>query len=381
MSGERVRQAGERELEAAGLGDVLIAPVDVDDDDLRAAGAGAVRVGQDLRRAGPVDRPGVRRGDAVSQLGVGQERDADAVDRHDQRRCPRGCRGERAGVGHPGPVQRADRVIDPGLPLVQGVRRGRRAGPPPGLADRGRELRRGVEDRIAGRRSRGHRCLDVAQRQAGAPDVGPDLDEEGSKVVVPAATQGQRPVKDRRMDQQVPARLHRQLDAAALAARVRRGRGEQQASARQHREPGAVALTARVHRKRPRAGVAMINLDARTPGGGPRARIDGQHEHARQHDHEPPPPSAARPRALTAPPVLPPRSRLTPGRSRAPRYHHDPARWRKLDSNPTRQPAMLARPAGPRPLAAPADVPERITSRCGRSSFTDQSAEPSDGTG
>jgi hypothetical protein len=143
---------------------------------------------------------------------------------------------------------------------------------------------------------------------------------------VPAAPQGQRPVKDRRMDQQVPARLHRQLDAAALAARARRGRRDQQAPARQHREPGAVALTARVHRKRPRAGVAMTNLAARTPGGGPRARIDGQHEHAGQHDHQPPPPSAARSRAQPALPALPSRSRLTPRRSRALRHYYDPAR-------------------------------------------------------
>jgi hypothetical protein len=49
-AGER---AGEGDLEAAGLGDILIAPVQVDDDDLGAVGAGAVRVGQDLRRAGP----------------------------------------------------------------------------------------------------------------------------------------------------------------------------------------------------------------------------------------------------------------------------------------------------------------------------------------
>jgi hypothetical protein len=127
--------------------------------------------------------------------------------------------------------------------------------------------------------------------------------------------------------------------------------------------------------------MSMINLAARTLGGGPRARIDGQHEHAGQHDHEPPPPCAARSRALTALPVLLPRSRLAPGRSRALRHHHDPARWRKLDSNPTQQPAMLARPAGSRPLAAPADVPERITSWRGRSPFTDQYAEPSDGIG
>jgi hypothetical protein len=71
--------AGEGELEAAGLGDILIAPVNVDDDGLRAVGAGAVRVGQDLRRAGPVDRPPMRRGDTVGQLGVGQERDADPL--------------------------------------------------------------------------------------------------------------------------------------------------------------------------------------------------------------------------------------------------------------------------------------------------------------
>ena len=191
---------------------------------LRAVGAGAVRVGQDLRRAGPVDRPGVRRGDAVGQLGVGQERDADALDRHDQRRFLRGRRGEGAGVRHPGAIQRADRVVDSGLPLVQGVRRGRRAGPPPGLADRGGQLRRGVEGRVAGGRSRGHRRLDMAQRQVRALDVGLDLREHGSEVVVAAAAQDQRPVEDRGMDQQVAARLDHQLDAGARAAAVLRGR-------------------------------------------------------------------------------------------------------------------------------------------------------------
>jgi hypothetical protein len=51
--------AGEGELEAAGLGDILIAPVEVNDDGLRAVQAGAVGVGQDLRSARPVDRPGM----------------------------------------------------------------------------------------------------------------------------------------------------------------------------------------------------------------------------------------------------------------------------------------------------------------------------------
>src|SRR6266496_3081600 len=110
MAGEL---AGEGELEAAGPGDILIAPVNVDDDGLRAVGAGAVRVGQDLRGAGPVDRPRMRRGDAVGELGVGQEADADPLDRHDQRRCLRGGGGERAGVRHPGAIQRADRAVDP----------------------------------------------------------------------------------------------------------------------------------------------------------------------------------------------------------------------------------------------------------------------------
>ena len=154
---------------------------------------------------------------------------------------------------------------------------------------------------------------------------------------------------------------------------------DQQASARVHHEPGAVALAAMVHPKRPRAGVAMTDLAARTPGGGPRSRIDSQHEHAGQHDREPPP-RAARPRALTSP-VLLPRSRLAPGRSRASCYHRDPARWRKLDSNLTKQPAMLARPAARARPPRPQTRPNRITSRRGLSPLTDQSAGPSDGIG
>jgi hypothetical protein len=48
--GRAAERAGEGELEAAGPGDILIAPVNVDDDDFGAVGAGALRVGQDLRR-------------------------------------------------------------------------------------------------------------------------------------------------------------------------------------------------------------------------------------------------------------------------------------------------------------------------------------------
>ena len=183
------------------------------------------------------------------------------------------------------------------------------------------------------------------------------------------------------MDQQVPARLHRQLDAAALAARVRRGRRDQQAPARQHREPGAVALTAMVHRKRRRAGVAMINLAARTPGGGPRARIDGQHEHAGQHDREPPPPCAARPRALTALPVLLPGPGSPPGAAvRRATITTPPggANWTPTrHSNRPCPPARRARARSPHLQTRP----NRITSRRGPSPFTDQHAEPSDGTG
>jgi len=127
--------------------------------------------------------------------------------------------------------------------------------------------------------------------------------------------------------------------------------------------------------------MAMTYLAARTPGRGPRARIDGQHEHAGQHDHKPPPPGAARSDAPAARPVLLPRSRPAPGRSRAPRYHHDPARWRTLDSNPTRQPAMLARPAArarpPHRQTRPNVSPHAAV----RAPFTDQYAGPSDGTG
>ena len=112
-------------------------------------------------------------------------------------------------------VARALRREDPGLPLVERVRAGGGAGTPPGLADRGGQLGRRVEGRVAGGRGRGHRGLDMAQRQVRALDVGLDLRKHGSEVVVVAAAQDQRPVKDRGMDQQVAARLDHQLDAAA----------------------------------------------------------------------------------------------------------------------------------------------------------------------
>ena len=53
---------GQLQLKAAGLGDVFVTPVKVDDHGLRAGPAGAAGIGQDLCRAGPVDRPRVRRG-------------------------------------------------------------------------------------------------------------------------------------------------------------------------------------------------------------------------------------------------------------------------------------------------------------------------------
>src|SRR5690242_21043022 len=55
MSGERV-SAREGELEAAGPGDILIAPERVDADDLGAVGAGSGCAAEGLRRAGPVVR-------------------------------------------------------------------------------------------------------------------------------------------------------------------------------------------------------------------------------------------------------------------------------------------------------------------------------------
>ena len=175
---------------------------------------------------------------------------------------------------HPGPIQHTDGVIDSGLPLVQGVGPGRGAGPPPGLGDRGGQRGRGVEGRVAGGRSRGHRRLDVAQRQVRALDVGLDLREHGREVIVAAAAQDPRPVEDRGVDQQVAARLDHQLDAGAAAA----------ATGRRGRSRGGAARADRVA--------------ARAPGTGARARRDGQREQAGQHDRAPPPPGTARLSAL-----------------------------------------------------------------------------------
>ena len=99
----------------------------------------------------------------------------------------------------------------------------------------------------------------MAQRQVRPPDVGPDLREQRSEVVAAATTEHQRPLKDRGMDQQVPARLDHQPDHTAPARTVPPGRR--------------------------RAGVGLAGRGAaRAPERGPRARSDGQRQHGGNHD-------------------------------------------------------------------------------------------------
>ena len=72
------------ELEGARLRDELIAPVEVDDHDLRAGAPrrpGRPLDGRDVRQ---VDRPRVRQRDSVRHLGIGEERDLDPLDPGDQ---------------------------------------------------------------------------------------------------------------------------------------------------------------------------------------------------------------------------------------------------------------------------------------------------------
>lgn len=111
------------------------------------------------------------------------------------------------------------------------------------------------------------------------------------------AAQHQRPFIDGGMDQQVPARLDHQLDAAAGAAPVLR--------------------------RRRRGGAGRANgVAARVPRGGAPARGDGQRDHPGHYDRAPPPACGPRPRAPTSPPGP------APGRRRAPRHRRDaPQRW------------------------------------------------------
>jgi hypothetical protein len=184
----------------------------------------------------------------------------------------------------------------------------------------------------------------MAQRKVCAPDVGLDLREQRRKVVPAAPAQHQRPLKDRRMDQQVSARLNHQLDAVALGTTVWRGRN------------------------RADAGVTG-RAASRTREGGPFARSDDDRQHAAQHDHTPPRP-AAHPGALT--PLPQPRHgpSLTPGRRRAPVHHRDPSH--PASAEPGFQPERPGtRSAPPRPTFRRSGPSRRraATSRCARSTF------------
>ena len=162
---------------------------------------------------------------------------------------------------HPGAIQRADGVIDSGLPLIQGVRRGRGAARHPvwaiAVASAGGVLKVGWP---AG--GQGRRRLDMAQRQVGTLDVGLDLrwTWERGRSGGPRPEQRRSNLADGSAG---AARLDHQLDAGGScggAARARRGGAGQDGL-----------------RRRP------------APGRRARARRDGQRERAGNDDRAPPP--------------------------------------------------------------------------------------------
>ena len=110
-----------------------------------------------------------------------------------------------------------------------------------------------------------------------------------------AAAQDQRPLKYRRMDQQVSARLHHQLDTAALAPAVRLGR--------------------------PCGGAGVTGCVAGRAPSGARARRQNQRQYAGQHDRVPPP-GAARPDVAAG---APPRPGPAPGPRCTLSHHRDPS--------------------------------------------------------
>jgi hypothetical protein len=120
---------------------VFIAPMDIDDLDARAVVVGSACLGEDPRNSRPGSPTTVGRGDPVGELGVGQKRELDSLDRQDQRSAPCGRRGVGAGVPDAVLVERADRVNDAGLALVERMRRRGRASLPASLTDRCRAAR------------------------------------------------------------------------------------------------------------------------------------------------------------------------------------------------------------------------------------------------
>jgi len=120
----------------------------------------------------------------------------------------------------------------------------------------------------------------------------------------------------------------------------------------------------------------------RAPGGGAPARSDGQRGHAGEYDRAPPPPGAARPHALTPPPGLLPGPGLTLGPRPALRHHHDPARWRELDLNPTEVTGRAQAPGQPAPRSPPHMNARNSVTSCGSpGAFVEEAAAPVGGIG
>ena len=161
------------------------------------------------------------------------------------------------------PVERLARLVDALLTLVEGVVRRGVAHVPTGVRNPLGERRGRVEDRVARRRRRGHGRLHVAERKVRAGDIALDLAEERREVIARAAGQRLCARPDRRMDQQIAARLDGELDRVGLERQLPR------------LPRGQVRRVGAVH------------------------HVHHEHDGERQHDegHDPPPPVGDRRRS------------------------------------------------------------------------------------
>ncbi len=173
-------------------------------------------LGQHPGSARGVDRPRVRRGDPVGIGRVGEERELDAIDPEDQRPAL-GRRGrKRSRVPDVSAVERLQGFVDPGLALIEGVVRSGVAQVPSGRRDPLRERGRRVEDRVARRRRGGHRRLHVTDAEVGPRHKGLSC-RAPPRSRTRCPRQRQRPLPDRRVDQQIAADRDREPGGPRLA--------------------------------------------------------------------------------------------------------------------------------------------------------------------
>ena len=195
---------GDGELLLVGRVHVLVSPMEVHDDELRALPPGAPGIRHDPWERDDVVRPRVWQRQPVVAVGVGEERHLHPV--HVDRRDPLrfGGRASRAGVSDALSVERVEGRVDAELAPIDRVRRGGRTELPPRPPDGGGQLDGRVEDRIPGKRPRSDRRFHVADGEGGAPDDGPDLGEHRPEIVV-AVPECERTLVDGAVDEEIPA--------------------------------------------------------------------------------------------------------------------------------------------------------------------------------